>query len=151
LTENVALALHRDPRYRRGALLRWGMVRARTTELMQTFSVKAPSSEARALSLSGGNQQRMVVARELGRTPSLLVAENPTRGLDVSAAAFVHRLLWGLTETGVVLISTDLDEVLRLSDRILVMVRGRLVPVPDGARSREGVGRLMLTGAGTGA
>jgi simple sugar transport system ATP-binding protein len=151
LTETVALALHRDARYRRGALLRWGKVRARTTELMQTFSVKAPSSEARAVSLSGGNQQRMVVARELGRMPSLLVAENPTRGLDVTSAAFVHRRLSEMPDSGVVLLSTDLDEVLRLSDRILVMVRGRLVPVPDGARSREGVGRLMLTGAGTGA
>jgi simple sugar transport system ATP-binding protein len=147
LTENVALALQREPAYRRGPLLRWQPMRERTLELMRAFSVKADSSESPARSLSGGNQQRVVVGRELGRGPVLLVAENPTRGLDVSASAFVHKQLRDLTGAGVVLISTDLDEVLRLSDRVLVMVRGRLVSVPESARTREGVGRMMLAGS----
>jgi simple sugar transport system ATP-binding protein len=146
LTENMALALHRERAYRRGPLLRWGPLRDRTAALLETFSVRPASPEARARTLSGGNQQRVVVARELGRDPDLLVAENPTRGLDVRAAAFVHRRLRGLGEAGVVLISTDLDEVLRLSDRVFVMVRGRLLEVPEGARTREGVGRMMLAG-----
>jgi simple sugar transport system ATP-binding protein len=148
LTENVALALHRDPAYRRGPFLRWPHLRERTRELLDAYSVKAPSPDAAARELSGGNQQRVVVARELGRSPSLLVAENPTRGLDVGAAAFVHARLRELTDAGVVLVSTDLDEVLRLSHRILVMVRGRLLPVPEGERSREGIGRMMLAGGG---
>jgi general nucleoside transport system ATP-binding protein len=150
LTENVALALHREPEYRRGPVLRWGPLRERTLELLDTFSVRPPLPEARARALSGGNQQRVVVARELGRDPDLLVAENPTRGLDVRAAAFVHRRLRELSGAGIVLISTDLDEVLRLSDRVFVMVRGRLLEVPAAARTREGVGRMMLGGTGAG-
>ena len=146
LTENVALALHRGPEYRRGPLLRWPRLRERTSELLSAFSVKAPSPEVPAHALSGGNQQRVVVARELGRTPSLLVAENPTRGLDVEAAAFVHARLSALEDAGVVLISTDLDEILRLSHRILVMVRGRLLAVREDEQTREGIGRLMLAG-----
>jgi ABC-type uncharacterized transport system ATPase subunit len=147
LTENVALALHREPQYRSGAWVRWRNLRERTRELLAAFSVKAPSTESTARELSGGNQQRVVVARELGRAPALLVAENPTRGLDVTAAAFVHGRLRDLPNTGTVLISTDLDEVLRLSDRVYVMVRGRLLEVPAAARTREGIGRMMLAGA----
>jgi len=148
LVENVALALYRDPTYTRGPLLRWGRLRERTRELLRAFSIRAPSPETRAHALSGGNQQRVVVARELARTPELLVAENPTRGLDVSASAFVHRRIGALTRTGVVLLSTDLDEVLQLSDRIFVMRRGQLIEVPEGARTREGVGRMMLSADG---
>src|SRR6185503_13581150 len=98
-----------------GPLLRWSSLRARSRELLEAFSVRPASPDAPAQSLSGGNQQRVVVARELGGIPELLVAENPTRGLDVAASAFVHRRLRELREAGVVLVSTDLDEVLRLS------------------------------------
>ena len=89
-----------------------------------------------------------MVGRELEGGRDLLVAENPTRGLDVTATAFVHGELLRLRargDTGIALLSTDLDEVLALSDRVLVMVRGRLVPVPDGERTRLGVGALMLS------
>jgi simple sugar transport system ATP-binding protein len=146
LAENFALALHRKAEYRRGGLLRWGRVRARARELLEAFAVRPPDPGARAGALSGGNQQRVVVARELGEAPELLVAENPTRGLDVAASSFVHRRLRQLPDAGVVLVSTDLDEVLRLADRVLVMVRGRLHPVPADSRTREGVGRMMLAG-----
>jgi ABC-type uncharacterized transport system ATPase subunit len=153
LMENLALSYHRDPRYRRGPLLRWGALGRETRTAVERFGIQASGPNARAASLSGGNQQRLVVARELGRRPSLLVAENPTRGLDVAAEAFVHRELMELRQAspspGIVLISTDLDEVLRLSDRIFVMVRGELVPVPPEARSREGVGALMLSRSGS--
>ena len=151
LAENVALARHRDPSFRRGAFLRWGRMRRTTREAMERFGIRAPGPSTRAAALSGGNQQRVVVARELGRRPDLIVAENPTRGLDVAGEAFVHRELLALREgqdapPGIVLISTDLDEVLRLADRIFVMVRGELRPVPPGKRSRDGVGALMLSG-----
>lgn len=150
LTANVALALRGDGAYRRGPLLRWGALRERTRGLMERFDVRAGGPGARADALSGGNQQRLVVARELTVATDLLVAESPTRGLDVSASAFVHRELSRLAASsggpGVVLLSTDLDEVLALSHRVLVMVRGRLVPVPAEARTREGVGALMLAG-----
>jgi simple sugar transport system ATP-binding protein len=148
LTANTALALRRDPASVRGPLLRWGAIEARAAELMRRFDVRAPGPRARAGALSGGNQQRMVVARELSMATDLLVAENPTRGLDVGAAAFTHaeleRLATDPRGPGTVLLSTDLDEVLALSQRVLVMVDGALVPVPEGERTREGVGARML-------
>jgi simple sugar transport system ATP-binding protein len=153
LVENLALSHHRDPGYRRGPFLRWGALGRETRAAVERFGIQTSGTRARAASLSGGNQQRLVIAREMGRRPSLLVAENPTRGLDVAAEAFVHAELLELRRAspppGIVLISTDLDEVLRLSDRIFVMVRGELWPVPPESRSRDAVGALMLSRSGT--
>lgn len=148
LTANIALALRRDPAFVRGPFLRWRAIEERTRELMRRFDVRAPGPRTQARALSGGNQQRIVVARELAMATDLLVAENPTRGLDVGAAAFVHaelaRLASDAEGPGTVLVSTDLDEVLALSHRVLVMVDGTLLPVPEGERSREGIGARML-------
>ncbi|HET9949052.1 MAG TPA: ABC transporter ATP-binding protein [Longimicrobiales bacterium] len=149
LAENVALALHRLPGFARGPLLRWDAVRERAEELRVRFGVRAPSTATLARALSGGNQQRLLVGRELLLASDLLVAENPTRGLDIAATAFVHAELRRIAAPGgpgVVLVSTDLDEVLALGDRVLVMTRGRLIPVPSGERTREGVGALMAGG-----
>jgi simple sugar transport system ATP-binding protein len=151
LVENVALALHDDDRFGRGPLLDWGKVRMRAEEVRSRFGIRAPGVDTVARALSGGNQQRLVVGRELALASDLLVAENPTRGLDVAATAFVHAELRRLTRAergpGVVLVSTDLDEVLKLADRMLVMTRGRLVAVPAKHPTREEIGRLMLGGA----
>jgi simple sugar transport system ATP-binding protein len=151
LTENAALALQRDPGFRRGPWLRWGDLAIEAAAVRERYHVTAPGVTTRAGDLSGGNQQRVVVGRELSMATDLLVAENPTRGLDVSAAAFVHGELMRLTEAGdgapgIVLISTDLDEVLALSHRIFAMSRGRLILVPRARWTREGVGALMLAG-----
>lgn len=152
LTENLALGLHDDPTWRRGPWLRWPALRRRTAQAMDTFGIRGKGPRARASSLSGGNQQRLVVARELQGRPRLIVAENPTRGLDVAGAAFVHRTLLDRARdddpAAVVLLSTDLDEVLALADRVLVVVRGRVEPVPPERQTREGVGALMLAGSG---
>ncbi len=148
VAENLALALHRRGEWRRGPLLLWQNVRATARDLIARYRIAAPSTRSLARALSGGNQQRVVVARELESGRDLLVAENPTRGLDVAATAFVHEELLRLRargDTGIALLSTDLDEVLALADRILVMVRGRLVEVPEDARTRLGVGALMLS------
>jgi ABC-type uncharacterized transport system ATPase subunit len=151
LVENVALALHADDAYRKGPFLDWAAISSRAGELCARFAVKASGLEARASALSGGNQQRLVVGRELGRATDLLVAENPSRGLDVAATAFVHEELVRLSRAphgpGILLVSTDLDEVLALSDRILVLTRGRLIVVGAERRTREGVGELMLRGS----
>ena len=151
LTENVALALHTDARFGGRSLLRWGAIRTEADRVRVRFGIVAPGVDTTAGALSGGNQQRLVVGRELLVATDLLVAENPTRGLDVSATAFVHDELKRVTDAdtgpGVVLISSDLDEVLALSDRVLVMSRGRLHEIAEGARTREGVGALMLGGA----
>ena len=148
LTENVGLAHHGG----RG-LMPWRSIRERAEEVRRRYSVRAPGVGTRAGALSGGNQQRLVVGRELGVATDLLVAENPTRGLDIAATRFVRDRLAALASgegagepPGIVLVSGDLDEVLELSDRIFVMVRGRLRAVPDDHRSREGIGALMLAG-----
>lgn len=151
LIENVALALHDDDRFARGSFLRWEAIREVAEEVRTRFDIRAPSVETKAWALSGGNQQRLVVGRELALATDLLVAENPTRGLDVAAAAFVHAELSGLAREpggpGVVLLSTDLDEVLALSDRVLVMTRGRLVAPTQAHPTRDEVGALMLGGS----
>ncbi len=168
LTENVGLALHdrwpgpgdddggrasadegvmgREARAR--WLMPWVEARTRAEDIRRRFGVRAPSVRTRVGALSGGNQQRLVVGRELAMATDLLVAENPTRGLDIAATRFVRELLRtpGSPAPGIVLISSDLDEVLALADRIFVIVRGRLVPVPERSRTREAVGALMLSG-----
>ena len=149
LTENLALRLHRWPAFRRGPLVDWSALSATTRESLATFSIRAEGPGVRAGTLSGGNQQRVVLARELAGDPAFLVAENPTRGLDVAGESFVHETLRRLRDraddpTGIVLISTDLDEVLALADRFFVMVRGRLIPVDPGPELRERMGSRML-------
>ena len=111
--------------------------------------MRAQGADVLASTLSGGNQQRVVLARELAEEPDFVVAENPTRGLDVAGEAFVHDTLRALRNraerpAGVVLLSTDLDEVLALSDRVFVMVRGELEVVEPGPELRRRVGERML-------
>jgi ABC-type uncharacterized transport system ATPase subunit len=145
LTENVALgAVDHAPWLRRGRI-RWRMVRRHTATLLQEFGIAAPGPDAKAGSLSGGNQQKLIVARELSHNPSVIVAENPTRGLDVSATASIHARLRAAANDGaaVVFHSSDLDEVLHLAQRVIVMSRGLLSEAPLGA-SRATVGQMML-------
>ena len=114
---------------------------------IRAFDVRAATPERLVRQLSGGNQQKLVLARELGRRPALLVAENPTRGLDVHAAAAVHQKLLaaaGGQGSGVLFHSTDLDEVLALSDRVAVMLDGEWREVPPAGRTRESVGALIV-------
>ncbi len=142
LTENVAL---RGAGARRG-LERWTAWRAKTAALIASHDVRTRGPDAPAHALSGGNQQKLVLARELSGMPALVVAENPTRGLDVRATAAVHEQLRGAARGGaaVVLYSSDLDEVLELATRVVVVHDGRVIPVP---LERERVGRAMLHGA----
>lgn len=152
LVENVGLALQREPEYVRGPWMRWDAVRDAAERIRERFEVAAPSVTTLAGALSGGNQQRVIVGRELTLAQDFLVAENPTRGLDVAAAAFVHAELRRMaTEgVGVLLVSTDLDEVLGLSNRVYAIARGRLHDVPEERRTREGVGAFMLGGTADG-
>lgn len=149
LAENLALRLRGWPEFRKGFLLDWAGLRRRATEAMEEFGIRADGPTALAATLSGGNQQRVVLARELASAPGFVVAENPTRGLDVAGEAFVHGALRALrnnaeSPAGIVLISTDLDEVMALADRHFVMVRGELREVPAGPELRERIGRAML-------
>ena len=148
LTENVALALSRMAEFGSRVMMPWGVLRGEAERIRAKFEVVAPSIETRARFLSGGNQQRVIIGRELALKAPMLVAENPTRGLDVAATSYVQGELLKLASEGVaiVLISTDLNEVLRLSDSVSVMTKGRMVEVSGAQKTREGVGALMLGG-----
>jgi ABC-type uncharacterized transport system ATPase subunit len=148
LTENVVLGSHPgDPWLRRGRI-DWSLARKRTAALLGEFGVIAPGPQARASGLSGGNQQKLVVARELARAPRVIVAENPTRGLDIRAAAEIHARLLSAAAAGaaVLLHASDLDEVLRLAHRVVVVARGAVLPAELGA-TRAQIGELMVTRA----
>jgi ABC-type uncharacterized transport system ATPase subunit len=123
----------------------WGAVGDRTRELMREFDVRAPGPDTPASSLSGGNQQKVVFARALAGGPRVVVAEDPTRGLDVQATLAIHRHLREAAAAGaaVVVHSSDLDEVMALADDLYVMARGELAAMPPTA-SRGAVGNAML-------
>ncbi len=146
LSENVLLGNVDDEPFSHGGRIDRGATGAITRELMDRFDVRAPSIQTPARSLSGGNQQKLIIARELHREPDMLLAIQPTRGLDVGAIEFVHRRLVAERDAGrgVLLISFDLDEVLDLSDRILVICGGLIVgEFMSGRVSRTELGLRM--------
>lgn len=114
-------------------------------ELVKEFDIRTPSAQTEVRRLSGGNQQKVVVARELSRELSLLVAAQPTRGVDVGSIEFIHEQIMQTRADGksVLIISTELDEVLALADRIAVMYRGKIVGIVDSKTSRETLGKMM--------
>ncbi len=141
LTENYALGLlDRLPQW-----LDWSRLRRDAQEVMAAFDVRAGSPDRVASSLSGGNQQKFVLGRTLGRHPDVLVAEDPTRGLDLHATATIHARLREAAQRGalVVVHASDLDEVIALADRLMVMHDGRLTELPRDS-SRASVGDAML-------
>jgi simple sugar transport system ATP-binding protein len=147
LTENIVLgSRHDDPWIRRGRV-DWKVARGRTAALLQEYGVTAPGPDVQAGSLSGGNQQKIVLGRELSRQPRVVVAENPTRGLDLRATEAIHARLRAAAAAGaaVLVYSSDLDEVLGLASRLLVAARGSISEVPPGATRAE-IGELMVTG-----
>jgi simple sugar transport system ATP-binding protein len=119
------------------------------TVLVKQFDVRTPSIETPAGSLSGGNQQKVIIARELSRPIKLLVASQPTRGLDVGSIEYIHkRIIQKRDEgAGVLLISPELDEILALSDRIAVMYRGRVVAILDAVKATKEYLGLLMAGA----
>jgi simple sugar transport system ATP-binding protein len=160
LTENMVLGLGDTPGWASGRRIQWRQARARTGELVEEFGIKASGVTRPVATLSGGNQQKLVLARALEQRPAVIIAEDPTRGLDVAAARAIHDRLRAAADagSGVLVYSSDLDEVLALADRVVVMAGGRLKEV-DGRRttvngqrstvdglvaSRELVGRMML-------
>jgi len=134
----------------------WGLLQYRQmTELAQkviaAFDVRPPEPDYAAKSLSGGNQQKVIVGREIHREPQLLVAVQPTRGLDVGAIEFIHKRLVAERDAGkaVLMISLELDEVMSLADRILVMYKGRVVAEVPGPEATEEALGLLMAGGGT--
>ncbi len=150
LVENIALGDHRRPPFvKRGLLDRHAMDET-ARQRIADYDVRTPNEHVAAGNLSGGNQQKLVLARELGRNPDLLVAAQPTRGLDVGAIEFVHRRILAERDGGkaVLLISMELEEVMSLSDRILVMYEGRVArEFEGGSVSEEELGLYMTGGS----
>ena len=146
VTENVISERYGTPRFSRRGFLDWKAARAFAEEIIRDYDVKCPSPEARIRLLSGGNMQKLILGRALDAEPAVILANQPTRGLDVGAVAFVHRRLLEARDRGaaILLISEDLEEILALSDRILVMSKGRLSsPSARGERSIRELGELM--------
>ncbi|MCX6496976.1 MAG: ABC transporter ATP-binding protein [Rhodoluna sp.] len=114
-------------------------------KLIKDFDIRTPSADTLAKQLSGGNQQKVVVAREMSRDLRVLIASQPTRGVDVGSIEFIHEQIVASRDAGktVVIISTELDEVLALADRIAVMYRGRIVGIVDAKTTREKLGKMM--------
>ncbi len=145
ITENTILNVHRLNQYRKGIRLDLKRIEADTDELIKHYDVRTTHRSALAKSLSGGNQQKVVIARELSQQPSLLLAVNPTRGLDISATDYVHQRILEQRQNhrAVLLISTELEEVLSLSDRIFVMYNGRLTEATAFRGDPSKIGLLM--------
>jgi simple sugar transport system ATP-binding protein len=146
VTENLMLKAYRDAPWTRRGVMNWRNAGAVAQRLAGRFDVRAASVEVAVGTLSGGNQQKVVLARELAmREPRLIVAMNPVRGLDVAATNFVYeRLLEARAKgTGILLISSELDELLALCDRIGVLFGGRLTMTEFPVTGREEIGRLM--------
>ncbi len=146
VAENLVLKRFREAPFTRRGLLDPRAIRRQAETLMHDFDIRAAGPGAPVRTLSGGNQQKVVLARELAARPRLLVAAQPTRGLDIGATEYVHRRLLQEREAGhaVLLISTDLDEILALSDRVGVLSAGRLAAVlPAAEATRDRLGPLM--------
>ena len=144
LAENVVLGLGENAPGVRGRLISWKAAAAGTAGLIDQFGITAEGPAAAAGSLSGGNQQKLMIARALASNPKVVVAENPTRGLDVAAAAEVHARLRSLAADGAAVLfhSTDLDEVLLLADRVAVVSGGAIRHPAE--LDRDLVGRMMV-------
>lgn len=150
--ENIAFGYHNAPEYQQNALLMDNdAIVADTAGKMERFDIRPPNPQLPAKSFSGGNQQKIVLAREIERNPVLLLVGQPTRGVDIGAIEFIHRRIVELRDAGaaVLLVSVELDEIMSLSDRIAVMFDGRIMGerLPGATNERE-LG-LLMAGVGT--
>lgn len=146
VSENILLIDHNDPRYLNRGLFDFGAIKEHSQRLVDEYTVKTPTLDTPARNLSGGNIQKMIIARELSGTPEVLVAAQPTRGVDIGAAEYIHtRLIKQRDEnTAILMISEDLDEVFGVSDRIAVMYEGQVMGIVDPkTATREEVGLMM--------
>lgn len=144
--DNMVLSTYYKPPFAKGIEMDFAVIEERAAQLVKQYDVRTPDTETMVGSLSGGNQQKVIVARELARPVKLLIASQPTRGLDVGSIEFIHRQIVGARDRGaaVLLISAELDEIMALSDQVAVMYKGRILEIMDVKdASREKLGLLM--------
>ncbi len=148
VAENYVLQDHGRNPYARGFFLNFGKITRLTKEAIQKFDIKTPSHETPIKNLSGGNIQKLVLARELSRNPKVLIAAQPTRGVDIGATEYIHKRLLEERDNGtaILLISEDLDEIRALSDRIVVMYEGRIVGEVENKNVDVNVLGMMMAG-----
>ena len=147
IDENLIIGRHNQPPFSRRGLLQPTAIRHFAREAIQKYRILTTGIDSPIHALSGGNQQKIVVARELEGNPEFIIAAHPTRGLDLKATGFVHEQLLRARNYGksVLLISPDLEELLSLSDRIAVMFNGQIVDIVETSQTRETeLGALML-------
>jgi simple sugar transport system ATP-binding protein len=150
IADNLVLGRQRAPAFSwRGLLLRLGAIKQWGVRLVKEFDIRAPSITVPARALSGGNQQKIIVAREMASGPRVLLAAQPTRGVDIGAIEFIHRRLVAERDEGtaILLVSAELDEIRSLSDRIAVIYEGRIVSIEPANTPEERLG-LLMTGGG---
>ena len=146
ISDNMVLSSYYKPPFASRLTLNDQAILDNAEELIKTFDVRTPSADTRAGALSGGNQQKIIVAREFSRPNKLLIAAQPTRGIDVGSIEFIHRSIIAQRDAGVavLLVSAELDEVLSLADRIAVMYHGEIMAIlPAAEATRERIGLLM--------
>ncbi len=146
--ENVAFGYHNDPKYQSGPLMNNAAIKADCADKMARYDVRPPNPRLPARNFSGGNQQKIVVAREMDRAPDLLLVGQPTRGVDIGAIEFIHKQIIALRDAGkaVLLVSVELDEILGLSDRIAVMFDGQIAGERLPEETNEGDLGLLMAG-----
>ncbi len=152
--ENTIFGYHHDPAYQRSSLfMNNDAIRAETALKMQRFDVRPPDPQLKAKSFSGGNQQKIVLAREIERNPDLLLVGQPTRGVDIGAIEFIHQQIVALRDQGkaILLVSVELDEIMSLSDRIAVMFDGHIMGERLPSETDEKELGMMMAGMGEGA
>jgi len=147
--ESAILGYHNEPKYNSGLLTDRPAILEATRGFMETFDVRPPDPYLKTANFSGGNQQKLVLAREMTPEPGLLLVGQPTRGVDIGAIEFIHKQLIAMRDKGcaVLLVSVELDEIMSLADRILVMFEGRIVGEVAGGEADERMLGLMMANA----
>jgi ABC-type uncharacterized transport system ATPase subunit len=146
--ENILLQTYYQKPFTQNGVLNYPKMYEKARQLIEEYDVRTPSEKALARSMSGGNQQKAIIAREVDRSPDLLIAAQPTRGLDVGAIEFIHRKLIEERDKGraILLVSLELDEVLNVSDRIAVIYEGKIVAILDAKDTDEKELGLLMAG-----
>jgi simple sugar transport system ATP-binding protein len=146
VADNLVLNSYYHKPYAKGVILQEDKIVANAKQTIRNFDVRTPSAMTTVGSLSGGNQQKVIVARELSRPVKLVIASQPTRGLDVGSIEYIHKQLIARRDQGaaVLVVSSELDEIMQLSDRLAVMFRGKVVAILDAKKvTKREVGLLM--------
>jgi general nucleoside transport system ATP-binding protein len=151
VAENMVLDSYRTKPFANGINLNLGAIEKNAAEMVREFDVRTSSADTPVGTLSGGNQQKVILAREIGHDRKVLIASQPTRGLDVGSIEFVHKRIVAQRDDGVavLIVSSELDEIYALADRIAVMYEGRITGFRDPDVPVEELGRLMAGGADT--